>query len=213
MPVQLYFRPMACSLASRIALYEAGVEDAIFTYVDKGMAATAQGEDFLRVNPMAQVPALRLESGEILTENAVVLQYIADQHPDANLAPAAGSMERYRMMTWLNFVTTELHTGVFHILFDRASNDGAKAFAYQMAPVRLARLEFHLTGREWLVDSYSVADIYLYAVLNWAQATEIKLSSYPALTAFMKRMKERPAVSRAFGEEAVLYRQEQALAA
>jgi glutathione S-transferase len=207
MTLQLYFRPMACSMATRIFFYEADV-DATYTKVEKGMLRTEDGADYLAVNPMGQVPAVRLETGQVITENAIVLQYLADRFPESRLAPAYGTDQRWEMMRWLNFITTELHAGVFHPILTPSSPEGAKAFSYQMAPLRMARLEFHMKGRDWLLDDYSVADMYLYVILTWTQATNIKLSDYPALQAFVTRMRERPAVRRAFNEELPLYRAE-----
>jgi len=211
MSIQLYYRPMACSMATRIALYEAGA-DADFTLVQRGMRTTEAGEDYLAINPMGMVPALRIDGGEPLTENTAILQAVADRFPVAKLSPPAGSPERYRMLQWLSFISSELHMTVFHPLFDKSSNEGAKAYAYEQARIRLARLEFHLTGRDYVLDAFSIADIYLYVILNWTQATNIKLTDYPALAAFSARVRARPAAARAFAEEVVLYREELAAA-
>ena len=117
--MELYFAPLACSLATRIALYESGAE-AIFTQVDTKAKKVADGSDFFAVNGMGQVPTLRCDDGELLTENAAVLQYVADRHPDSGLAPADG-FARYRLQQWLNFITSELHKVVFIPLLDAAA--------------------------------------------------------------------------------------------
>jgi glutathione S-transferase len=207
--MNLYFAPLACSMASRIALYEAGAA-ATFTRVDTKAKQTETGADFFAVNPMGQVPTLALDDGSVLTENAAVLQYLADRFPEAELAPAAGSPERYRLQQWLNFVSTELHKATFAPLLDRQSPDGAKAYAKTKAGLRFDVLNRHLSGRQYLLERYSVADMYLFTVLNWGQATQIDLSQWPAIRAFYERVRARPAVARALSEEAGLYAQERA---
>src|SRR5579871_2134737 len=143
--MELYFSPLACSMATRIALYEAGAA-ATFHQVDNKAKRIADGSDFLAVNPLGQVPVLRIDSGELLTENPVVLQYVADQYPDAGLAPQDG-MPRYRLQQWLGFITSELHKLVFSPLLDRQSGDGAKGYATSKAAQRFAYLNTHLQGR------------------------------------------------------------------
>lgn len=202
--MDLYFSPLACSLGARIALYEAGAE-AVFHRVDAA-SKTAEGNDFRLVNAKGLVPALRTHDGEVITENAAVLQYIADKHPEAGLAPAAG-LERYRLQQWLSFIGTELHKAVFAPLLGRSSNDGAKAYARALAAERFTYLDEHLKNREHLISRFSVADCYLAAVLNWAGFVQIDLADYPAVAAYRERLMARPSVARAMGEEMTLYRQ------
>jgi glutathione S-transferase len=209
--MELYFSPMACSLATRIALYEAGAE-AKFTAVDLRAKRTADGADFFAVNAMGQVPVLRTETDDLLTENPVVLQYVADHCPGSNLAPSRGP-ERYRLQLWLNFITSELHKLVFIPLLSHKSNDGAKAFARDQIGPRFAYLNAHLDGRDYLLDRFTVADAYLVTVLNWTKPTGIDLAQWPALHAYFGRMHKRPSVARAFAEEMALYQEEQARAA
>lgn len=206
--MDLYFSPLACSMATRIALYEAG-GDATFRAVDTRTKRVADGSDFLAVNAMGQVPVLRTDAGEMLTENPAVLQYVADRHPHSGLAPAGG-IERYRLQQWLNFTTSELHKAVFAPLLDPKSNDGAKAFARDKAAPRLAHLEKHLAGRQYLLDRFTVADAYLVTVLNWSNYTGIDLARWPAVQEYFGRMLERPSVKRAFAEEAALFAEQQA---
>lgn len=206
--MDVYFAPLACSMATRITLYEAGVE-ARFIAVDTKAKRTADGSDFLAVNPMGQVPALRTDDGEVLTENPVVLQYVADRHPRSGLAPEGG-ISRYRLQQWLNFITSELHKFVFTPLLDRSSTEGAKAFAREKAGRRLAVLDARLTGREFLLDRFTVADCYLVTVLNWARHVDLDLSAYPAVQGYFRRMQQRPSVAKAFAEELALYKEEQA---
>ena len=206
--MELYFSPLACSMATRIALYEAGAT-ATFLAVDSRSKRVADGSDFLAVNPLGQVPALRTESGEVLTENPAVLQYVADNHPRSGLGPSGG-MARYRLQQWLNFTTSELHKAVFTPLLDRTSPEGAKTFARDKAASRLAHLDRHLAGRQYLLDRFTVADAYLVTVLNWSNYTGIDLSRWPAVQDYFRRLLERPSVKRAFAEEAALFAEQQA---
>ena len=206
--MELYFSPLACSMATRIALYEAG-GDAIFHAVDTRTKRVADGTDFLAVNPLGQVPVLRTESGEVLTENPAVLQYVADRHPQSGLAPQDG-IARYRLQQWLNFTTAELHKAVFTPLLDRTSPEGAKTFARDKAASRLAHLDRHLAGRQYLLDCFTVADAYLVTVLNWSNYTSIDLARWPAVQDYFRRLLERPSVKRAFAEEAALFAEQQA---
>jgi glutathione S-transferase len=209
--MELYFSPLACSLATRIALYEAGAP-ATFTAVDLKAKKTANDTDFLAINPMGQVPVLRTETDGLLTENPVVLQYVADHCPGSGLAPASGR-ERYRLQLWLNFISTELHKAVFMPLLNRKSNDGAQAFARDLIAARFDYLNAHLDGRDYLLDRFTVADAYLVTVLNWTKAVSIDLTPWPAVLAYFKRMNQRDSVARAFAEELALYQEEQARAA
>lgn len=202
--MNLYFSPLACSVATRIALYEAGVP-AQFTAVDTKAKRTADGADFLAINPMGQVPTLRTDDGQVLTENSAVLQYVADRHPGAQLAPPAGSLERARLQQWLGFIGTELHKGIFAPLFDPNAPDAVKAYAREKAPLRFEVLERHLQGREFLLDGFTVADAYLVTVLNWTRAVGIDLKPWPAVLAYYQRALQRPSVARAVGEEFQLY--------
>jgi glutathione S-transferase len=209
--MELYFSPLACSLAARIALYEAGAP-ATFTAVDLKTRKTADGADFLAVNPMGQVPVLRTEADGLITENPVVLQYVADHCPGSDLASASGP-ERYRLQLWLNFISTELHKGVFMPLFSPNSNAGAQAFARELIPARFDHLNAHLDGRDYLLDRFTVADAYLVTVLTWTRAAAIDLAPWPSVLAYFKRMHQRDSVAKAFAEELALYQGEQARAA
>lgn len=207
--MDLYFSPLACSMATRIALYEIGAK-AGFIMVDTKAKRVEDGSDFLAVNGMGQVPVLRTDEGELLTENPVVLQHVADRHPTSGLAPAAGSPERYRMQQWLNFTTSELHKVVFVPLLDPKANEGAKAYAREKAPARFAYLAKHLEGREFLLDRFTIADAYLVTVLNWGRYSGVDLAQWPAVDAYYRRMLERPSVAKAVAEEVALYKAEQA---
>ncbi|MFP2925260.1 glutathione binding-like protein [Pyxidicoccus sp. 3LG] len=204
--MQLYFSPLACSLATRISLYEAGAE-ATYIEVDPKTKLTRDRKDFREVHPLGLVPTVRTDDGDVLTENAAILQHVAEAHPKANLAPT-DSKGRARLQQWLCFIGTELHKALFVPLLDKKSPEGAKTYALEKGTSRLAYLEKHLTGREFLLDRFSVADAYLVTVLNWCIATPVDLSKWPVLSAYVARLSERPSVAKALAEERTLYMEE-----
>jgi len=206
--MNLYFSPMACSLATRIALYEAGAQ-ASYTCVDTHSKRLVDGGDFWEVNPMGQVPVLRTDDGMLLTENTAVLQYVADRFPQAHLAPPGGN-ERAKLQQWLGFIGTELHKALFVPLLNPKAAPDVKAYSREKAELRMSVLEKHLTDREFLLDSFSVADAYLTTILNWAPYSGLDLSPWPAVKNYYERMVKRPSIARAIGEEFVLYKEEQA---
>lgn len=206
--MELYFSPLACSLATRIAFYEAA-KDTRFTCVDTRTKRVEDGSDFLAINPMGQVPALRTEDGSVLTENTAVLQYVADRFPEAGLAPSSGP-ERARLQQWLGFIGTELHKALFVPLLDPKASAEVKAYAREKAALRLGILQGHLATRAFLLDRFSIADAYLATVLNWAQFSGVDLAAWPAVAAYHQRMLKRPAVAKAVGEEFALWKAQQA---
>jgi glutathione S-transferase len=201
--MELYFSPLACSMATRIAFYEAG-GSAQFTKVDTKSKRTSTGQPFLEINPLGLVPALRTDSGELLTENAAILQYVADQFPKAELAPR-DAFSRSRLQQWLCFVGTELHKAVYVPLLDENAPEGAKAYALEKSAAPLDMLQSHLQGREFLLDRFTVADAYLVTVLTWSIVTPIDLKKWPAVAEYVARMHERPSVAKALGEEQPMY--------
>ncbi len=201
--MDLYFSPLACSLATRITFYEAGVEARYFEVGTK-QKRVSDGTDFLLVNPLGQVPVLRTDDGDLLTENAAILPYVADHFPAAGLAPVGG-FARARLQQWLSFISTELHKAIFVPLLDPDASTEVKRYARQNVDSRLGLLQRHLSSNEWLVDSFSVADAYLVVVLNWARYCDIDIAAWPAVEAYYKRIVARPAVARAFSEEKALY--------
>ncbi|MDX2202010.1 MAG: glutathione S-transferase N-terminal domain-containing protein [Hyphomicrobiaceae bacterium] len=205
--MQLYFSPLACSMASRITLYEAGGA-ADYVEVDPRTKRTRDGVDYLTINPLGLVPALRTDAGEVLLENGAILQHLADLHPDAGLAPRDG-FARARLQQWLSFIGTELHKALFMPLFDKGLADSTRAKTLETGATRLAYLDRHLAGRELLLDGFSIADAYLVTVLNWKVATPVALEAWPAIEAYFARVKARPAVARAMQEEGALYAAEQ----
>lgn len=205
--MNLYFSPLACSLATRIALYEAGA-DAVFTQVDTTTKRLADGTDFRAIAPMGQVPALCTDEGLVLTENTAVLQYVAERFPGATLAPEAGA-ERARLQQWLGFIGTELHKAIFVPLLDRQAPESVKQYAREKIPLRFAVLERHLGRSEFLMQRFSVADAYLTTVLNWTGYVDVSLAMWPAVEGHHKRMLQRPSVARAVGEEMRLVQEAQ----
>jgi len=205
--MELYFSPMACSLASRISLYEAGADDTRFIEVDPKTKRTLSDKDYLQIYPLGLVPLVRLDDGSLLSENAAILQYIAARYPQAELAPR-DDIERARLQQWLCFIGTELHKGLFIPLFDQKAPDGTRAHTLKKYESRLNYLDNHLTGREFLLDRFSVADAYLYTIVNWTAPTRVDLTPWPAIKAYHERLQKRPSVAKAFQEEFALYRAE-----
>lgn len=202
--MELYFAPLSCSMASRIALYEAGL-DAKFFQVTLSTKTLSDGRDYLQINPKGQVPALKLDDGDLLTEGPAVLQYIADQVPAGKLAPAHGTRARYKLQQWLNYISTEVHKALFYTMFNPASPPEAKAFARDvLLPARYEHLSRHLKDREFLLDTFTVADAYLVTTLNWAKPAGVVLAKWPVLAAYAQRIAARPAVAKAIGEELAL---------
>ncbi len=197
--MKLYFIPFACSLASRIATEEAGL-DADFIQVLPGRTLP-DGGDFLAVSPMGYVPALQTQSGLTLTENPAVLQYIADNAEEGVLAPALFSEERYRMQLWLNFVSTEVHKAVFAPLFAKESSDAEKAAALGRVAKPFTVLSEHLVDRAHLGATFTVADAYLLSVLNWCETAGVDIAAWPVLLGYRTQLRKRPSVARAMAAE------------
>lgn len=198
--MKLYFAPGACSRAARIALHEAGLP---FQGMQVNLQThqLADGTDYYAVNPKGYVPTLVLDDGQQLTEAGVVLQWIADQAPAAKLAPAAGTMPRYRLMEWLNFVTTEVHKQ-FSPLFNPAYPEEAKRIQRDKILQRMKWIDGELAGRQYLAgDTFSVADIYLWVICGWADMMQLDLSALKNLAAWRERIAARPAVRKAVQEE------------
>ena len=204
--MDLYFSPLACSLASRIALYEAGAE-ARFIEVDPKSKRTPDGADYREIYPIGLVPLLRLDDGSLLRENAAILQYIAARYPHAELVPADAA-ERARLQQWLSFIGTELHKGLFIPLFDQKAPEGTRPHVLKKQESRLKYLNNYLGGRDFLLDRFTVADAYLYTVLNWTTATGVDLAPFPAIQQYHRRLQKRPSVAKAFQEELALYKAE-----
>lgn len=198
--MKLYFSPGACSLASHIALREAGLP---FELVKTNVRdqTTSDGGSFTTINPKGYVPALGLDDGEVLSEGAAILQYIADRKPTARLAPPSGTMPHYHLLEWLNFIVSELHKG-FGPLLRPGADEAGKASARERLGKRFAYTANHLASRQYLVgDHFTVADAYLYTVLTWTKLSGIDLSTWPVLVAYRDRIQQRPAVQAARSAE------------
>lgn len=208
--MDLYFSPMACSMATRIALYEAGAE-ARYLEVDPLIKQVRDdGSDFRKVNPLGLVPTLRTDDGVILTENAAILQHMAERFPQSPIAAGSG-IDRSRLQQWLCFIGTELHKGLFLPLLTKTAPPEVKSWTLEKYLSRLDYLNTHLEGREFLLDRFSVADAYLVTVINWTMATPpIDLAKWPAIKAYHKRLRERPSIAKAIAEEFELFKAEQA---
>ncbi len=194
--MKLYFMPGACSLSPHIVFREAGLKVDI-EKVNTQEQRTESGQDFRAINPKGYVPALQLDDGEVLTESGVIAQFLADQAPNAKLIPAAGTRERYRMMEWMNFISTELHKN-FTTLFSSKMPAEAKQTTTETLFTRFGLLEKHLAGKDFVMGSqFTVADAYLFTVVNWANFLKIDISQFPALVAHNKRVGGRPAVQEA----------------
>lgn len=201
--MKLYFSPGACSMSPHIALREAGLGFDMVR-VDLGTKQTADGADFKAINPKGYVPALALDDGGVLTEGPAIVQYIADLAPASKLAPAAGTLPRYRLMEWLNYITSELHKG-FSPLFNPKASDEVKAFARDALMQRFDYLSTQLQGKSYLMgETFTVADGYLFTVLSWTKPTQIALSKWPALSAYSERIAARPAVREAMRAEGLI---------
>ena len=200
--MKLYYAPGACSLAPNIALREARLRfDLVRVDFARGKSLP-DGTPFTRINAKGYVPALELDDGRILTENAVMLQYIADLRPESGLAPRNGTFERVRRQEWLLFIATELHKGVAPFFSPRADED-YKASVKDRLELRFGFLSTSLEGRSWLLgDDFSVAEGYaLYAIRTWERMVKIDLSEWPTLADYRRRIEAREAVRAALDAE------------
>jgi glutathione S-transferase len=201
--MKLYYLTGACSLASNIALREAGLKFDL-VQVDRHTKKAADGLDFHEVNPKGYVPTLTLDNGEVLTENAAVLQYIADRNPAAKLAPPAGTMERYRLIEWLGFIGSEVHKN-FSPLFNHEASDDVKQFVLKMLSKRLGYLEKAFGARTFLMgEQFTVADAYLFTVLRWAAYVKVDMGQWPQLKRYIERVGARPQVAAALQAEGIV---------
>jgi len=205
MTLKLYMLPGACSLSPHIVLRELGLPFELDP-VDPKTGKTASGETYKDVNPLGYVPALRLEDGRVLTEGVAIVQYLADRKPEAKLAPAPGTMERYRLIEQLNFIATELHKGMSP-LFQPSLPDSVRAATVDRLSGRLAHVDARLADRPYLLgDTFTVADAYLFTILTWLPYLKLDLARYPALASYVDRVRVRPAVAEALRVEAEMRR-------
>jgi glutathione S-transferase len=201
--MKLYYSPGACSLSPHIALLEAGLPYDLVK-VDLKAKQLENGDDYLKVNPKGQVPALGLDSGELVTEGPVIVQMIADKVSAKNLAPARDSAERYKLQEWLNFITTEVHKN-FGPMFSPMLADDAKAFFKDRVMGKFKYIDSQLPGRDYLMGKqFTVADGYLFTMLCWADRMKFDLSALPNLLAYKARVGARPMVQEALTKEGLM---------
>ena len=200
---KLFYTPGACSLSPHIALREVGLPFTLHK-VDLGTKKVESEGDYTEVNGKGYVPALELDNGEVLTEGPAIVQYIADQKPDAGIAPRAGTMERYKLQEWLNFITAELHKPMGS-MFNKAQTPEWKEAVKANLAKRLDWLSKQLEGKSYLMgDSFSVADGYLFTVLGWAKLVGFDLSRWPVITQYCANIAQRPTVVEAMKAEGLL---------
>jgi glutathione S-transferase len=201
--MKLYFAPGACSLSPHIVLRETGLNFEL-EQVNNQEKKTKSGEDFWKVNPKGQVPVLQLDNGEKLTEGPIVVQYLADQKPGSGLLPPPGTMERYRVQEWLNFITSELHKS-FGPIFRPTTPEEFKKISKENLGKRFDYLDKHLAGRQYLMgDKFTVADAYLFTVLRWTARIQMDLGKWSNLKAYVDRIAARPKVQEALKAEGLL---------
>ena len=201
--MKLYYSPGACSLSVHIALHEAGMA---FTPIAAPTKThkLPDGTDYYSINPLGYVPLLELNDGTRLTEGPAIVQYIADQVPEKNLAPANGTVARAQMQGWLNFIGTELHKG-FSPLFNPATPVDYKPMVIEKLISRFKWVDEQLAGKKYLMgDAFSVADPYLFNVSNWAPLVKVDLSGFSRLATFRASMRERPSVQAAMKAEGLI---------
>jgi len=201
--MKLYYSPGACSLASHIVAEEAGIALQL-EKVDIRAKRTEGGADFWQVNPKGYVPALALDDGEVLTEGTAIVQYLADQKPASGLAPANGTLPRYRLLEWLGYINSEIHKS-YSPLFKPDVTDAVRAERLEYLARRYQFIDSALAKQSFLLgEQFSVADAYLFTVTNWAGHVGLDLSGFPAVQSFQQRVAARPAVQAAMKAEGLL---------
>lgn len=202
--MKLYFSPGACSLSPHIVLREAGFVPELVK-VDLRTKKTEAGDDYWAINPNGYVPALRLDDGSVLTEGPAILQYVADQVPEKKLAPPNGTLERYRLQSVLNFISTELHKS-FGTFFNPNANDAWKEVVRGLLNRRLNYVNDDLLakGAYAMGEQFTVADAYLFTVLNWTRPLKIDLTPWPRVAEYLGRVASRPAVQEAMRAEGLI---------
>jgi glutathione S-transferase len=201
--MKLYYSPGACSLSPHIVLRESGLPFELVLASTKSHKLL-DGTDYYSINPKGYVPLLELDNGERLSEGPAIVQYIADQVPDRALAPANGTMARYRLQEWLNFITSEVHK-IIGLLFNPATPEEYRPAVKERVLGRLKWVDSQLEGKAYLMgDRFCVADAYLFTVTNWTKVVGIDISGLPNLGAFMGRIAARPAVQEAMKAEGLI---------
>lgn len=202
--MKLYFAPGACSLSPHIVLREAGFAFDLQRVDLQAKKLKPSEEDFFPINPKGQVPTLELDNGERLTEGPAIVQYLADQKPASGLAPANGTMARYHLQEWLNFVTSDLHK-VFTPLFRPTTPEEYVKITKDTLANKFTFLDKHLAGRQYVMgDQFTVVDAYCFTILNWTKFKSIDLTAWPNIRAYMDRVAARPKVQEALKAEGLL---------
>jgi glutathione S-transferase len=203
MTLKLYYSTGACSLSPHIALREAGL-DFTLEKTDLRSKQTVSGGDIRKDNPKGMVPVLVLEDGDVLTEGPAIVQWIADQKPSSGLAPPAGTIARYHLMEWLNFITSELHKN-YSPLFNPNAPEEYKKLVREALAARYAFINEKLAGKSYLMgEQFTVADGYLFTVTNWARIVKFDLTPYPNVLAFQERVRHLPHVVEAMKAEGII---------
>jgi glutathione S-transferase len=198
--MKLYFSPGACSLSPHIVSREAGI-NVDFEQVDNREKKTKSGQNYWTINPKGQVPVLELDDGQRLTEGPVIVQYLADQKPGSGLVPPVGSIDRYRVLEWLNFTTSELHK-TFGPIFRPTTPDEFKKLSKENLGKRYDWLNEKLAGKQYLMgDKFTIADAYMFTVLRWSPRIEVDLAKWPNVKAYVDRVAARPKVQEALKAE------------
>ncbi len=201
--MKLYYSPGACSLSPHIVARELGIPVEL-KKVNVKDKTIEDGGDYWKINARGYVPALELDNGQVLTEGPAIIQYLADQKPEAGLAPKNGSLERYRLQEWLNFLTSEIHKG-FSPLFKPNTPEEYKKISKDNLATRFDWLDKQLAGKDYLTGkAFTVADAYLFVLLNWTKFQGIELSRWPNLLAYQARVGARPKVQEALQFEGLL---------
>lgn len=199
--MKLYFSTGSCSTAPHIVMHELGIKPDLEP-VDLKTKQTKSGTDFNKINPKGSVPALQLSNGEVLTEVAVIIRYLCDQKPEANLFPKTGSLEYYRALEWLNFVATDVHKGIGILWNPKLTEDAKTTIKEKLTTRTLEFLSNHLKSNDYLMgNQFTAIDPYLYVVLNWTKPVNIDLSKWPSILEYTKRIKSRPATLAAITAE------------
>ncbi len=201
--MKLYYAPGVCSLSPHIVLHEIGVP---FTLIKTDIKAKTieGGADFLAINPNGYVPALQLDDGTVLTEGPAIVQYLADTAGAHELCPPCGTIERAQLQSWLNFISTELHKG-FSPLFNPSLGDDAKAIHRAKLIERIAYLDTHLAGRDYIMGTtFTLPDAYAFTVLGWSRPLKLDLASYLHVDAYRNRIQKRPSVQAAMRAEGLI---------
>ena|SRR5579872_2120515 len=199
--MKLYYSRGACSLAVRITIHEMGIA-CEYESVDLKTKQTEKGEDYLKINPKGAVPTIKLSSGEVLTENAVIQQYLADKHKAVELLPVVGDIKRYHVLEWLNFVSTDLHKNFSPLFHPKVPEEVKDSIFRPILKIKFSFADAHIKNNPFLTgENMSLADSYFFVMLRWAENMKFDLNEWPNLSRFYAQMKQRKSVAQALKEE------------